>query len=778
MFKNYFKILLRNSKKYKTYTFINISGLAIGMAVFILILLYVQHHLKYDRFHQMSDRIYRVDMESPLGGDSKSATTSMVLAPKLQDIFPEIQKITRLKDYGKVTVSYGDKKFNEDRFFLADTAIFDIFSFEFVQGNPANALIDPQSIVITESTAKKYFGDADPLGKTLLIENKDIFQVTAVIKDLPSQSHFHLDFLAPISILGEIQNPWGHWGYTYALLSEKLSLAELHEKFDKALTIDNLGWGIIGMKFRLQPITHIHLYSHKTGEIEATTDVRYLYMFGTIAFLILLIGCMNFMNMATARSAHRNKEVGIRKVFGSYRYQLMGQFLGESILTSFVSLLLALILVELLLPFFNALIQTEIHFDLLQDKHLIAGFIIIALVVGVLAGSYPGFYLSAFRPIQVFKGISGSGYGAARFRKILVVIQFIITISLIMATLIVQDQLTYIRNKKLGFQKENIVAIPIRDASLRKQYESFKNELRQIPAVINVSATNAMPYSGGLLTKVKEKRLQLKFIDEDYIPTLGLEIVNGRNFSKLIPTDSSASILNESAVQLLGWEDPIGKEFEESLKRGAKSMVIGVIKDFHNNPLHQSIEPLAFEIFPKFFDRFLVKIRMDDLPATLNSIQEKWQKFVPHRPYEFSFLDEDYDKLYRSEQQMGKIFGYFSLLAILIACQGLFGLAAFTAEQRTREIGVRKVVGASIINIVTLLSGEFIKLIFTASIIALPIAYFTMNRWLQDFAYRINIKWWIFLLAGTVGMVIALVTVSYQSIKAALANPVESLRYE
>ena len=778
MFKNYLKIFLRNSNKFKTYTFINISGLAIGMAVFILILLYVQHHLKYDRFHQMSDRIYRVDMESPLGGDSKSATTSMVLAPKLQDIFPEIQKITRLKDYGKVTVSYGDKKFNEDRFFLADTAIFDIFSFEFVQGNPANALIDPQSIVITESTAKKYFGDADPLGKTLLIENKDIFQVTAVIKDLPSQSHFHLDFLALISILGEIQNPWGHWGYTYALLSEKISLAELHEKFDKALTIDQLGWGVKGMKFRLQPITRIHLYSHKTGEIEATTDVRYLYMFGTTALLILLIGCMNFMNMATARSAHRNKEVGIRKVFGSYRFQLMGQFLGESILTSFVSLLLALILVEALLPFFNALIQTEIHFDLLHDKNLLAGLMIIALILGILSGSYPGFYLSAFRPIQVFKGISGSGYGAARLRKILVVIQFIITISLIMATLIVQDQLTYIRNKKLGFQKENIVAIPIRDASLRKQYESFKNELRQIPAVINVSATNAMPYSGGLLTKVKEKRLQLKFIDEDYIPTLGLEIVNGRNFSKLIPTDSSAFILNESAVQLLGWEDPIGKEFKIALKRDANSMVIGVIKDFHNNPLHQSIEPLAFEIFPKFFDRFLVKVQMDDLVATLNLIQEKWQKFVPHRPFECSFLDEDYDKLYRSEQKMGKIFGYFSLLAILIACQGLFGLAAFTAEQRTREIGVRKVLGASIINIVTLLSGEFVKLIFTACIIALPIAYFAMNRWLQDFAYRINITWWIFLVAGTVAMAIALITVSYQSIKAALANPVKSLRYE
>jgi len=778
MLKNYFKIILRNSKKFKTYTFINISGLAVGMAVFILILLYVQHHLKYDRFHQKADQIYRVDMEFPLEADSKSAITSMVIAPKLHDIFPEFQKITRLRDYGKVTVSYSDKKFNENRFFLADTTIFDIFSFEFVQGNPTNALINPQSIVITESTAKKYFGDADPIGKTLLVENKDIFQVSAVIKDLPSQSHFHLDFLAPISILGEIQNPWGHSGYTYVLLPKNFSLAELHEKFDKALTIDNLGWGINGMKFRLQPITCIHLYSHKTGEIEGNTDVRYLYIFSTIALLILLIGCMNFMNMATARSAHRNKEVGIRKVFGSYRFQLMGQFLSESILTSFVALLLALILVELLLPFFNALVQTEIQFDLLHDKHLLAGCIIIAFIVGLLSGSYPGIYLSAFQPIQIFKGISRSGYGAARLRKILVVIQFTITISLIIATIVVQNQLIYVRHKKLGFQKENIISIPIRDGSLRKQYQSFKNELKQIPGIVNVSTANATPYSGGLLTIIKEKRFQFKLVDYDYITTMGLELVKGRNFSEMNSTDSLAFILNESAVKWFGWEDPIGREFKGALKKEGKGTVIGVVRDFHDNSLHQSIEPLAFEIFPKHFNRFFVKIRPEDVTATLNSIEKKWQKFDPQHPFEYSFMDEDYDKLYHSDQQMGNIFKYFSLLAIIIACQGLFGLAAYIAEQRTREIGIRKVVGASVLNIVSLLSGEFIKLVLFANIIALPIAYFAMNKWLQDFAYRINITWWIFLLAGTVALTMTLITVSFQSIKAAVANPVESLRYE
>ncbi len=778
MFQNYLKIAIRNILKNKAFSFIIISGLAIGMACTILIQLWVKDELSYDRFHKNAEQIYRVTMHFPVQGENKNAMTPMVLAPKLNSLFPEIQRIARLKGSGKVTVSYENRQFYEDRFFLADTTIFYLFSFEFIRGSAATALLDPYSVIITESTANKYFGDADPIGKALMVENKDIFKISAIIKNIPSQSHFHFDFLGSFAILGEIQTPWKCWGYTYILLPKDISIKNVNEKFNNILIYDNLGWEIKGMNFRLQPLTDIHFYSYMTGEIEATQDIRYLYILSTVALLILLIACVNFMNMSTARSIHRLKEVGIRKVFGSQRYQLFGQFLGESILISLVALLVAIILIKLLLPYYNDLVQKEIHINFLKDSWLFIGCLIIAVVVGIISGSYPGLFLSSFRPILIFKGIFRPGRGAPLLRKILVVIQFTITIAMIGSTLVIQNQLKYIRNKKLGFQKENIVTIPIRDNLLKEKIAAFKNELRQIPVVVNVSAANATPFSDGVLAVIKENRFQFKFVDHDFISTLGLEIVEGRNFSGDITTDSSAFILNESAVKLLEMQNPIGKEFKAVMGQADKGTIIGVVKDFHNNSLYHSIEPLAFQIYPEHFDRFFVKIRTENVSATLDLIEQKWCKFVPYRPFEFEFLNEEYDRLYHDEQQMGKIFNYFSLLAILLACQGLFGLAAFAAEQRTREIGIRKVLGASIARIVYMLTQDFTKWVLLANLVALPITYFVMNKWLQNFAYRIKVEWWTFLLAGLIALVIALLTVSYQAIRAATADPVEALRYE
>ena len=778
MLKNYFKIALRNIKKYKAYSFINILGLAIVMASFILIALFVYDELSYDKYHSKADRIYRITWKENTSVSRGSALTSLMVAPHMANTIPEGKHFFRLSNRSDITVNYKDIKQIEDNFFLADPSIIDILDFKFIKGNPKLALTAPNSIVITETTAKRYFKDEEPLGKTLIIEKNESFHVTGIIADMPKQSHFHADFFGSLTTYGEMTNPWQHWGWTYVMLPENVSPAILEQKFELISNPDNSVIYIEGMKYSLQPLTKIHLYSNFTGEIEANSDIRYTYIFSFIAILLLLIACANYMNITTARSTKRIKEIGIRKVVGSLRKQLVMQFLGESIIISLLGVILALILVELTLPVFSSLIQKELEIHYLQDYWIIPFCFIIALFVGIISGSYPGIFLSKYQPMKIIKGISDSGKTKITFRKILVVLQFTITIGLISSAIIIQSQLNYIQNKKLGFDKENIIVLSINDNETRTKYESLKAELLQHPAIKKVTAANGTPLSGGIFSSLKKTRYQIKLVDPDYISTFGMEIIKGRDFSKEIITDKDAFIMNETAIKMHKWENPIGKQYEGGFARKTQGQVIGVLKDFHNNSLHLPIEPLILQISPKKYSTIMIKIQMSDLEETISFLEKKWNEFIPHRPFSFSFLDEAYDKQYRSEQRLSEFFNYFSFLTIFIASLGLFGLAAFAAEQRTKEIGIRKVLGASIGNILFILLEDFTKWVLIANITAWPIAFYFMSSWLQQFAYRINIEYWFFLIAGALAFTIAVLTVSIQAIKVAVANPVESLRYE
>jgi len=777
MFKNYLKTALRNIRRYKGYSLINISGLAIGMACFLLIGAFVYDELSYDLYHDNTDRIFRLIWEVENQNVGRiSVTSSMATASKLAEYYPEIEEITRLEKYRNVSVMYENNVFKEENFFYADQSIFDVFTFYSLAGNPEKYLTEPNTVVLTESAARKYFGDNPAVGKTLRVEKDLLFEVTGIIADMPDQSHFHADFLASMETHGEIKNPWSHQGWTYILIPENYPYTQLQSKLGE---IDDarLGIYIQGMKHKLQPLREIHLHSHVAGEIEVNGDIRYVYIFSIIAVLILLIACINYMNITTARSAHRTLEVGIRKVVGSTRSQIMIQFLLESVLFSMIGMFVAVLIAGLTLPVFNTLMRKNISFGFFADYRIVLMSIFTGCLVGVFSGSYPCLFLSAFRPLRVIKGIWISGKGVITIRKTLVVLQFIVTIVLIISTVVIHRQIHYISSTKLGFDKDNILMVPIRDESLKKQYESVKSELLGYPAITHVTATTGTPYSGGLISNFMGSRLHIKFVDPDYIPALGLELVEGRNFSKKNVTDGDTYILNETAVKLLEWDKAVGKEFR-GFNRTEPGLVIGVVKDFHNNSLHRSIEPVVFQIYPDMYRDFLIKFRGSDIEETLGFLEKKWREFVPQRPFEYSFLDEDYGRLYNSEKRLGALFNSFAFLTVFIACLGLYGLAAFSVEQRRKEIGVRKVLGASVSTVIRLISAEFIILVVIANAVAWPIAYFAMNKWLQNFAYRIDTDIMIFIVSALFALFIAFITVSYQAVKAAVANPSEALRFE
>lgn len=781
MFKNYLKIAFRNIKKYKLYSFINIAGLAVGMSVCILIMLFVKDELSYDRYHENAGRIYRVIADYHISkGSAKSAVTSATLAPTLIEKFPEIAHAVRFDHENKAVIQCNDNLFSEERFFFADAAVFNVFTFPFIKGDPRTALQEPNSVVLTEETAQKYFGHELPIGKTIILQNKGEFKVTGILHNIPHNSHFTFDFLASFVTFGKIDNPWAYQGWTYILLPEDYDATLLEEKF--AANKEELGWYSKGLQFYLQSLKSIHLHSHLSGEIEANSDIRSLYIFSVIAFFIMLIACINFMSLATARSAHRACEVGVRKVLGARRVQLTKQFLGESILFSSLALALALALVELFLPAFNQLVRKPLQMDYTDSWLLLLTLIFVSLLVGFVSGSYPAFFLSAFQPTEVLKGgrQGPSGRSSRNFRYSSVVIQFMISIALIISTGIIGKQLKYMHRKELGFHKKHIVEIPIANTPILKSYPAFKAELMKHPNILNVSAAMGSPLDGKFKTsqKINDEEIEVHYllVDHDYIETLGMTLLRGRNFSKDSITDATeAVILNERAVKTFGLKDAIGKNFKII---GGKGVVVGVVRDFHSESLHEQIQPTALQILPKFYRNILVRIRQENISATIKFLALEWREFAPHRPFEYIFLDEAFNKLYRAEDSLARIFGYFSSLAIFIACLGLFGLASFTAERRIKEICIRKVLGASVREIVLLLSKEFTRWVLIANIIAWPIAYFVMNRWLQNFAYRINIGIGIFLLSAMIAFVIALATVSFQAVKAALSNPVDVLKYE
>ncbi|MDZ7304890.1 MAG: ABC transporter permease [candidate division KSB1 bacterium] len=789
MFKNHLKIAARNLLKYKVYSFINIAGLAIGMACCLLILLYVQHELAYDHFHEKADRIYRILRHGRVqDSDYTIPVNPAPLAETLVREFPEVLAATRMlsvKAFAECVVKYADKQFVENRILFADSTFFDIFTFSLLLGNSRTALDKPNRVVITEAMAQKYFGDENPMGKTLRINiggNADLaFTITGVAKDVPPNSHFHFDFLPSLVTLDWSRSTsWGQNAfYTYFLLSKGYSAAQLEAKLPQLVQKYIARTMQFDDRFFVQPLTAIHLRSNYDLELEPNSDIIYVYIFSIIAFIVLLSACINFMNLATARSANRVREIGVRKVLGASRGQLLRQFLSESTILSVIAVLFAVGLLELFLPLFNRLAERQIAVDFTSNSFLLAGLIGMGLLVGILAGSYPAFFLSSFRPIVALRGKPQQGTRGAWLRSGLVFLQFAISIVLIIGTFVVERQLHYVRNKRLGFDKEHVVVIS-RASALGPRWQAFKHELMWSPNVIHTAGSSSVPgrYFDSTVFEAEgmdeSQRLWYVFADEGFIETMGMEMVAGRNFSPEFATETSAFILNETAVKKLGWENAVGKKLAGNARTGA---IIGVVKDFHFESLHQEIHPLVmlFATSPSYLS---VRVRQANLHQTLTFLEEKWRSFVPDQPFEYSFLDEAFDKLYRSEERLEQIFGYFSTLAIFIACLGLFGLASFTAEQRTKEIGIRKVLGASVASILFLLSKDFGKLVLLANFIAWPVAWYAMNRWLQNYAYRIEIGWWVFALAGGLALIIAFATVSTQAFKAALANPVQVLRYE
>ena len=791
MLKNYLKLALRNISRQKAFSFINILGLSVGIACCLMILLFVRDELSFEKLHVNANRIYRTIIDEFVDGKWEHNVGSPdLLGPALVAEYPEILCCTRLFNpnwIDKWAVSKGEKYFYEKSLFFADPDIFEVFTFPLLAGNPKTALKDPNSLVLTESMAQKYFGAEDPMGKTLTIQDAVEVKITGIARDVPQNTHFRFDFLASFESMPYkwATNTWRTMQfYTYVLLDREYAQDQLDEKLSVFLK-KHFGKQT-NMALRLQPIEEIHLYSRNFNQDMAVNngDIAYVYIFSTIALFILAIACINFMNLSTARSVKRAKEVGVRKVMGAHRGQLIKQFLGEALLFSLLAAMLSIVLVLLFLPKFNGLSGKNIPLSAGNFLFIGGTLVGIILVVGFVSGSYPAFFLSRFQPLNTLKDKLSSGKKGILFRRALVFLQFTISIGLITGTLIIHGQIRYCLNKKLGFEKEQVVILPLRSRSVMSRYGAFRNEMLENSSILNVAGSSTVPGrsvgSRGMFPEGNRwyPRNSI-FVDFDFIPTLGIEIVEGRNFSKDHPTDlEDAYIVNEAAVKNFGWDQPIGKKIIWAGDQNKKGNVIGVVKDFHYSSFREEIAPLILHMSAGAPNYLSIRLKGNDILKTMSLIKEKWQEFYPGHPFEYFFLDESFDTLYRSEEKMVTIFQVFTLLGLFISCLGLYGLSSYLLEQRTKEIGIRKVLGASVPRIWIMVSKEFVRWVVLANIAAWPIIYFAMKKWLENFAYRISIPFWAFLLSAVIVMAISLLTISYQSAKAALTNPADSLRYE
>ncbi|MGD8540363.1 MAG: ABC transporter permease [Candidatus Aminicenantes bacterium] len=773
MFRNYLKTALRVIQKHKAFSFINITGLAVGMACCVLILLWVQDELSYDRFHEDHKQLYRLILKH----EGKWYTSSpWALAPVLKEEYEEVTLCTRYA-IRNFLATYGERSFYETVAFV-DPDFFEMFTFPLVGGSPKALFPTNNSAVITERTAKKYFGNEDPVGKALFINNDTEFTVTGIIKDIPSHSHMNFDIIVPVKLFGDERlNSWALESNSYIKLQKNASpdvfrekIAGVIMKYDKRTQAENIAG--------IQSLSRIHLYDVRGGG-----NILYVYIFSTIAAFILIIACINFMNLSTARGGTRAKEVGMRKVVGARRSNVIKQFFGESMLLSVIALCVAIGLVLLLLPAFNTIAQKNLSLGLGNIAPILLGLIGITLFTGLISGSYPALFLSAFHPAKVIKGTYSKSSRRPMLRRVLVVFQFTIAVVLIIGTIIVYKQLNYIRNKDLGFNRQQVLSLPMNN-SIRANLESFKNESQRLSSVVNVTSATSRPTRIGNINPVywegrgPDQYETFKFVgmDFDYIKTFEMEIVDGRDFSREFQTDPQNYIVNEEAVKFMKLENPVEKLFSIWDREG---QILGVVKNFHSRSLHNEFEPLVLVLTRNWPHNFVfLRIRPENMSQTLKDLGGIWKKFAPNHPFNYSFLDEDFEALYQTDKRTGTLFRYFTILAIFISCLGIFGLAAFTAEQRTKEIGVRKVLGASVSNIIGLISKEFIILLTLANVIAWPVAYALMNRMLSSYAYRTDISAWIFLLAGTLAYSIALITVSYQAFKAARTDPSNALRYE
>ncbi len=800
MIGSYLKITFRNLKRNSTYSILNVLGLSVGIAVSILIFLYVRDELSCDRFYRDEDRIYRIVNRATIRGQSiEMPLVSGPWGPAMVDEFPEVRKAVRLKvPESRWTLRYGDQKFFEKGLYFADPTFLDVFDVEMVAGDPRTALEAPHSVVLTEEMAEKYFPGDDPLGKIMTADIWLELTVTGVMKKHPAATHMDYDFLVNFETLLKALEPPGRLSYgnlnlwqnfrilTYLLLEEN-AVPEAIEAKMPAFLKAHLGpmAEAPGVEFSpyLQKISDIHLRSHLEGEIGPNSDESYIYIFSGVAVFILLIASINFMNLATAWAANRAKEVGMRKVVGAAKTQLIGQFLTESILLTFLAAGIALAFVLLMHSEFNALAGKDVPVsEIMHTKTLfpLAGLI---LALGLISGSYPAFFLTAFRPVDVLSGKLRSWSSGGFFRKMLVVVQFAISVFMIVGLSVVSTQLRYIRNQNLGFDKEHIIAVPLSDWYVRNTYASYKNVLLSHRSILSVTGASSIPggmFSIGLLwpsgsTFNEALSVQMLFVDYDFIETFGMRLLMGRDFSREFPTDMDrALLLNEEAEKRFAFKTP-----QDAVLNPARRPVVGILQDYHFKSLHQEIEPFALQLdSPDSFYWAFIRVRGESIPEVLAFAQAEWEKANPNHPFEYSFVDETYDALYRSEMKLSRLSGYFTGIAVFVACLGLFGLSSFMALQKTKEIGIRKVLGASTGNIVSRLVNEFFLLVVLAGFIACPLAYYAMNRWLSNFAYRIDISLWLLFLAAVQALLIALITVSYQSIRAAVANPVDSLRYE
>jgi len=805
MFQNYITTALRNIFKNKGFSLINVTGLAIGMAACLLIFLFVQDELSYDAYHEKADQIYRIAVDYKLRSQEfEVATVGPVVAETMISLYPEVEDAVRFRDPGDLIIQYGDISFRESAAVFTDPSFFNVFSIPLIAGDQKTALAEPHSLVLSRKMAEKYFRNDNPLGKTLKVGNRDDYKVTGVIEKIPDNTHFHYDFLLSMASLDESRVPsWLTLNFqTYLLLKPGSDTKVLESKFSELVTkyvggeIEKItgisaklafGSGQFRFQFYLQPLRDIHLHSDLLAELEANSDIKYVYIFSAIALFILIIASINFMNLSTARSAGRAKEVGVRKVLGSQRIQLIRQFLAEAVFFSFFSMILAFFLVSLFLSTFNHLSGKSLSISSLGSLFFIGMILLIAILTGILSGVYPAFFLSAFQPVKVLKGELHRGVRSGPLRNSLVVFQFTATIILIIGTLSVYRQLQFIQNRKLGFEKEHVLILD-NARLLRDQSQTFKEEVLTHPEYLSATVTGYLPIpsSRNATTVFPEgdvrssSTVQFWTVDYDYIKTLGMTIARGRDFSREYSTDTSSVIINQRAAREFGWEDSIGKKI--SLPTSTKGdfitlHVIGVVEDFHYESLRDNIAPLILRLGE---DRGHIsfRIRTENMNKTITLLKRKWNEFLPTQPFDYYFMDDRFDTMYRSERRIGEVLGVFAVLAVIIGCLGLFGLASFTSERRTKEIGIRKVLGASIPNIMKLLLREFFVLVVIANIISWPIAYFVINRWLRGFAYKAPLSIWIFLASGCSAILIALLTVSYQAAKSAVTNPVDSLRYE
>jgi len=802
MLKNYMKIAYRNIIKQKIYSVINILGLALGLTVCILVGLYIYQEFNYDNYHENGDRLYRVSMKTISPTVTRhTAETPALVAPNLKGNFPEIEKISRIYFSGKDLITFDNKKFYEKDIVFADEDFFNMFSYKTILGNTSDFLKKKDTIILTRDIAEKYFGNENPLGKIFTYNNKVNLEITGVIENIPVNSHFTFDMVTTYETIKELPagNYLEQWGatfgsYTYIMLYSDIDLKQFSSKVGPFLTEKMESSPLVKRSIDLQPVSSINIYSDISDEINPNSSISYIMMLGSISLFILILACINFINLTTARAVKRAREIGVRKVFGAYKLQLIKQFLGESILITFIALGFAFVFVELFEPSFSQLIGSELIYNCFNNIFILSAIIGTSLIVGVIAGLYPSFVLTHFQPVQVIKGMNTKGKSGSTFlRKGLVLFQFSISIILIIFTILINQQIRFMRSYDMGFDKDQVIIVRTPERMSRNS-ETIIKEIIEIQGVINSTASLGAPImDSGFGTNLtpdmnheeEDFMISVKMIDNEFLDFYDINLLEGKRLSDLKGADFSAvTMINEATVKKLGFknnEEALGHAYTIGLSDGIKRFkpeIIGVVKDFHFNSLHEEVSPLLFMNWPFLFQEISIRINPNKMHETIQGIKKVWEKFYPTHPFDYIFLDEKVDKLYKSEETSFRVISTFSILAIIIACLGLLGLTFYTTEQRRKEIGIRKILGASIPNIIKFISSGFLKLVLIANLIAWPVSYLMINKWLESFPYKVGINFFVFLAAGSITLLISLITIGYTVLKSAANNPIKSIRYE